>query len=70
MGVKTIKIKKHSGDKNNSVGPGQYDNYYNQKNEKIGIIDWNKSIHRSINKKKEKEKEKNTKCNGFWKNRI
>ena len=53
------KNKKHSGDKNNSVGPGQYDNYYNQKNEKIGIIDWNKSIHRSINKKKEKEKEKN-----------
>ena len=51
------KNKKYSGDKNNSVGPGQYDSFYNQKNEKIGIIDWNKSIHRSLNKKKEREKE-------------
>ena len=49
---------KCSGEKNNSVGPGQYTSFYNQKNEKIGIIDWNKSIHRSLNKKKEKEKER------------
>ena len=49
---------KFSGNKNNSVGPGQYDSCYNQKNNKIGIIDWNKSIHRSTNKKKEKIKEK------------
>ena len=52
------KDKKFSGNKNNSVGPGQYDSFYNQKNTKIGIIDWNKSIHHSLNKKKEKEKEK------------
>ena len=52
------KNMKCSGDKNNSVGPGQYDSFYSQKNEKIGIIDWNKSIHRSMNKNKEKEKEK------------
>ena len=49
---------KFSGNKNNSVGPGQYDSFYNQKNTKIGIIDWNKSIHNSLNKKKEKENEK------------
>ena len=53
------KDQKFSGDTNNSVGPGQYDSFYNQKNTKIGIIDWNKSIHKSLNKKKEKEKEKN-----------
>ena len=53
------KDKKFSGNTNNSVGPGQYDSFYNQKNTKIGIIDWNKSIHKSLNKKKEKEKEKN-----------
>ena len=52
------KDKKFTGNKNNSVGPGQYDSYYSQKNNKIGIIDWNKSIHHSLNKKKEKEKEK------------
>lgn len=52
------KDKKFSGNKNNSVGPGQYDSFYNQRNSKIGIIDWNKSIHHSLNKKKEKEKEK------------
>ena len=51
------KYIKFSGEKNNSVGPGQYNSCYSQKNEKIGIIDWNKSIHRSLNKKKEKEKE-------------
>ena len=56
---------KFSGNKNNSVGPGQYDSCYNNKNNKIGIIDWNKSIHHSTNKKKEKikEKEKQIKTN-------
>ncbi len=61
-GVKLIeapnKDQKFTGNKNNSVGPGQYDSCYNQKNNKIGIIDWNKSIHNSFNKKKEKEKNK------------
>lgn len=48
---------KFSGDKNNCVGPGQYNSFYNQKNPRIGIIDWKNSIHRSLNKKVEKKKE-------------
>ena len=46
---------KYSGTKNNSVGPGQYNSSYNQRNSKFGIIDWNKSMNHSINKVKEKK---------------
>ena len=52
------KDTKFTGNKKDCVGPGQYNSYYNQRNNKIGIIDWNKSIHRSLNKKKEKLKNK------------
>ena len=55
------KDQKFTGNKNDSVGPGQYNSYYNQRNNKIGIIDWNKSVHRSVNKKKEKEVKRNEK---------
>ena len=51
------KNKKYSGTKNNSVGPGQYNDNYTQKNAKIGIIDWNRSMNKSVNRKKEREKE-------------
>ena len=50
------KDKKHTGNKNNSVGPGQYDSFYRQKNYKIGIINWNNSVHNTMNKKKQREK--------------
>lgn len=45
---------KFTGEKNDSVGPGQYNSStYSYKNNKIGILDWNKSIIRNIKKENE-----------------
>ena len=50
---------KYLGVKDNSIGPGQYhSDTYNKKNTKIGIIDWNKSLSRTKNKKKKNKKDK------------
>ena len=56
---------KFSGTKNNSVGPGQYNSSYNQKNSMFGIIDWNKSMIHSVNKVKEKKMKENMNLNKF-----
>ena len=51
---------KFSGTKNNSVGPGQYNSeIYDKKNNKIGIIDWNKSISTTHSKKISEDKKNN-----------
>ena len=51
---------KFSGTKNNSVGPGQYNSeIYDKKNNKIGIIDWNKSLSTTHSRKLSEDKKNN-----------
>ena len=51
---------KFQGTKNSSVGPGQYySDTYDKKNNKIGVIDWNKSISNTKSKKKKEDKKNN-----------
>ena len=50
------KNKKFLGTKNSSVGPGHYtDINYISKNSHIGVLDWNKSIHKTKSKKEDKK---------------
>ena len=51
---------KFSGTKNNSVGPGQYNSEtYDKKNNKISILDWNKSLSTTHSKKLSEDKKNN-----------